>query len=268
MPVNQFDNFNLQPAMTHAIRAVEVRDGVRIDPVTKAKNLRKFGRRTDVGTSKVTLADLAGEDDETYLTSNGITSVVSTDAGDTGIMIVEYHTISGTNFTFGVQAITLTGQTPATLLVPCARVSRMYNYSSTDYVGTISAYEGGATSGGVVTDPTEVHCQIPAGYNNTFKAATTISKDDYYLISEFHANLEGTNTARVEIDFEVATGGRVFLEKFEAGLGTAGNTAYFIAFDPYIIIPPNSDVRVHALSSSSSTTVSAYFGGYLATVLD
>lgn len=268
MSSSAFEHQNITPAMAHAIREIRRRDGAVADPIAKAKSLRKFGRRGDVGTTPVTLADLAGEDNEILLTTNGITSIVSSNNSDTQIVVLEYHTISGTDLTFGVQVTQLAGRTPVTLDVPCARVSRLYNYDTSNMLGDIYVYEGGAVSAGVPSDATEVHLQIPAGSQNSFKTATALSKEDYFLVTEFQANLAGSNTARVQLDFEVSTEGRAFLRSFEAGLGNQGTTGVVIHFDPYIIIRPNSDVRIHALSSASGTTVSAYFGGYLATVLD
>ena len=258
---------SLEPRLQSAINEVFSSFGDTVSVSGKAKSLRKFGERKALTTSAETLAGLQGAANETYVSTNAITSIVSSSASDTTDVKIEYHTISGNDLTFGVQTVTLTGQTPVTLGTACARVSRMYNVGAVDFVGSIVAYEGGAITAGVPDSAAEVHAQIEAGENTTRKLATSISATDYLFITEVvFATLDGAN---LETDFILetkATDG-VWLPKFEVATAVQGLTTFVESIDPVIIVPKNTDIRVRATMTSGTADVSGKFSGYLAAVL-
>lgn len=254
--------------MSHAYREVFGNVGYEIDHVTKGKSLLKFGSRTlaTAGT-KYTLWN-APDANETLLTTNAITTMVSTSAADLETVYVEYHTISGANLTFGLQGISLFGQTPVTLAVPCARVSRIYNASATELAGTVSAYEGGAAPGGVPTTTAEVHAQIKAGEQQTEKAATSISSTDVFLISHLNvALLRTSGTPNVDVTLEVKNYSGVWRPKMHTGISASGTSSAVIEIDPYIVVYPNSEVRITAISDTNTTPMVGWFSGFLATAL-
>ena len=259
--------------LLHGIDAANAEDGVTWSVHKKNKSLSKFGRRAGVGSTAVTVGDFGGEDNETLSTTNNITTLVSSDAADTQIIKIEYHTINpgGDALTFGVQTVTLTGQTPAPLPVPAARVSRMYNTNGTLLVGDVWVYEGGAitTPANGPDDATTIHAQIVAGTQQTKKAATSISNVDTFFITEIVTSvLAGTPGSQViDFDLEMKALDGVWLPILEWTNQVGGLVTLHQTFNPVIRVPPNYDVRILALAASGSgVDVSASMRGYLATI--
>lgn len=262
------------PALTAAANEIAATDNVEIDVVRKSKTLLKFGRHPSLGTTRALIWSHGPDHGtETLLASNGITSIISSSAADTGKTVrIEYHTISGNNLTFGVQTATLNGQTAVTLPTACARISRMNNSGTTNIAGNVYTYEGGATTAGVPNDLTKVHARIRGAdtpsLQQTEKAATSISANDYWIITQATGHLLGSNTARVRLTLERKSTTGVWLPTgITIGLGNNGNTQAGGIIDPPIIIPANHDVRMMGTSSAASTNVAAYFNGYLATIV-
>jgi len=225
----------------------------------KKKSLLKFGTRTTVGTSWETLMTAQGSEiQETILSANGITTVVSS-ASDTQNLIFEYHTISGGALTFGVQSVTLTGTTPVSLPIPCARANRSYNNGTNPLVGNIYFYEGGTR-----TD-VNTHLVIPAGEQQTQKAATSISDADYWFISEASLNVLSKVTKYAEARLEVRDVGKNYWRPLTQTFSATDQTGTIeIPFEPYRIVPSNADVRLAVKTNSGSVDVSGGFSGYLA----
>jgi hypothetical protein len=256
-------------ALTHAINQIRSNYGDIVDFESKSKTILKFGRNLTVGTSFETVWELGG--DEVYSTTNDIDTISSSSGSDTEVMSVEGHTVSGTGadaqFTFVVQTVTLTGQTKATLATPLARVSRAYAVGSTALVGDVYIYEDGAITAGVPNDLATAHIKVlgSAGDNQSYKAATTISNQDYYVVTQFHGGAAKQGSAAV-IDalLEIRTVGGLFLPKIELSVSNTSGS-FHVDLDPYIIVPKNSDIRVRAEATASSE-VDAGFNGYLAQV--
>jgi hypothetical protein len=240
--------------------------GYNLDVIGKKKYLRKFGRREAIGTSSVTVWSSPSAN-ETYLTDNLITSVVSSSGADTVQVSIEGHTLSGGEFTFVVQTATLNGQTAVALTTPLARCSRITNTGSTPLVGNISVYETDTLTAGVPDTPAKVHATVSAGYQQTRKGATTISGVDAMIITAFNADILGATSARADMTLEIRQYGGVFIPVFDTGASSSGNSSINIALANGIFVPPNSDIRVTAVGSTTNITVSASFVGMLATVL-
>lgn len=236
----------------------------------KAKSLIKFGKHTlATGGTEETVS--AGLGNEAYIFDNLIDTVSSSDAGDTISIGIEGHTITGGEsnpvYTFVTQTATLNGQNKVTLDTPLARCSRIFNANGTELAGTVYAYQDTAITSGVPNDLTLCHCIIPIGFNQSFKAATTISDQDYLIITstEFSVSRGGASDAAVDFLVEVRRPAGVFRATLE---GTVTKQAGTIAIpiDPCLIIPRNSDIRIQANSSANSTPVRAVFSGYLASI--
>lgn len=257
----------IEPRLQRAIDEVATFDGVTISITDKNKSLRKFGERTSLSTTSSTLGEFAGEAHETLLSTNGITSIVSSNAADTMTVRIEYHTISGNDLTFGVQTATLNGQTAVTLGTACARVSRLTVQGTTEAQGAIYVYEGGSITAGVPDDATEVHLQLLAGQQNSFKAATSISSVDYFIVTEVTASLLSATNLECDIDLETKSTTGVWQVALEYAIATAGTTTFFIPLDPPLIIPSNTDIRLVGKMASGTADVSGKFGGYLASVV-
>ncbi len=257
--------------------------GARVDIETKGKSLFKFGRTTNADSGQVvTIMDLPGatQYEETLSTTNDIDAISSSDDGDTETVTIEGHTIDGSgNLTFVTpQTVTLTGQTPVSLGTPLARATRMYNANGTsgspaaNLVGNIYAFasSGVTVTAGVPQTNTAVKAMISAGQQQTRKCATAISNADYWFITGLTTSaLRATGSgARVDVELQVKEKYGVWRPRVaDLYLATATQPTITIKFEPWIIVPPNSDVRMVAISDTADTTVTATMAGVLASVL-
>jgi hypothetical protein len=232
----------------------------------KPKQLLKFGRtnNADNGTKTTIMTLPSSVAMETYPTTNAITTISSTVAGDTENIKVEGHTISGNDLTFVVQSATLSGTSQVTLTTPLARCTRIYNNDSTELAGTVYAYEDDTSSGGVPDTAAGVHCMIDGGQQQSQKAATSISQSDYWLIHSITASVLRGNSATVAADIflEVKLAGGVFrqLDEFTVKSGPAFTEVY----RPLIIIPTNADVRLTCISNTNDSEITGSINGLLA----
>jgi hypothetical protein len=238
-------------------------DYVSIDK--KAKSLIKFGKSAALSTNTLeTVWSVGGN--ETYISTNDISFISSSSASDTEQVTIEGHTVLNGEFTFVVQTATLNGQNAVGLTIDLARVSRVYNSDSTELVGRVVVYENATLSGGIPTDATKIHIDIPAGFQQSFKAATTFSNTDYFIMTGFYGAVSAKVSAAVDFYVEIREAGKVFLPK---GSFTASSTggASDISLDPAIIVPKNADIRIRAETVTNNAIVFGIFKGYLAKVL-
>lgn len=242
-------------------------DEVSID--AKAKSLTKFGKSAALGTSRETVWSVGGM--ETYAQSNTIDSISSSSALDNEEILLECHTVTGTGadqqFTFLVQTVTLSGQNRVALPIPVARVSRVYNNNGTSLAGAVYVYENTAIVGGVPSDLTKVHAQIPLGFQQSFKAATTFSNEDYFILTNGFGSVTYKQSAAVNFYLEFRMAGKVFREGASVSANSAGGS-WQINLDPAVIIPKNSDVRITVQTDTQGAEVYASFQGYLAKVIN
>ena len=242
-------------------------DYVSIDK--KAKSLIKFGKSADLTTNGLqTIWTVGGN--EVYVSDNTIAYVSSSDATDVQEVTIEGHTVTGTGFdqefTFVVQNVTLNGQTPVALATPLARTSRMYNNNGQELVGRVVVYENTTVVGGVPSDATKIHLDIPASFQSSFKAATTFSKEDYYLLTGAYGAVSLKQSAAVDFYIEIRDAGKTFRQAALFTASSAGG-AFNIELDPCIIVPKNADVRITCETSSNNAVAFGVFRGYLAKVV-
>ena len=237
----------------------------------KGKGLLKFGLNPNAGTSSATIW-YTGQDEanETYVADNvnSIDTVSSNNAGDTEVITIEGHTMSGGNRTFAVQQATLNGQNKVTLTTPLNRCTRLYHsgLSSTDLVGEIYIYEDTSLTSGKPTDTSKIHLTVQAGKNQSEKASTSLSSTDYWIVTGMRGSiLEKASTAYAEIQLQIRNVGGVFrdAEDIQASNSSSG----VLTFVPYLIIPTNSDVRLVAVADSNGRAVTGSLQGYLAKII-
>jgi hypothetical protein len=250
------------PWIEQAKRIILADYGVNVSLEAKNKNLLKFGHNPDVQTSSTTLMKLpSGVYNETYVSTNIITSIISTAAGDTEEVVIEGHTISGGVFTFVTQTKSLTGTTAVTLDTPLARVSRVYNNDVTELTGTISVCQNDTYTAGVPQTSTGVHAQIQAGFQQTQKCSTTLSNSDYWVITSFYADMIEKAATSADVGLEVRLAGKVFRQVADVSCSESHRANF--QFKPYLIVPPNSDVRLRARASANGKDVSGGMEGTL-----
>jgi hypothetical protein len=253
--------------LAQAIREVKSSYGDVVSVVKKAKSLHKFGRNPTVGTSRQTVWEQGG--DEVYVTTNIIDTVSSSVAEDATTITIEGHTVSGTGtdaqFTFVTQEATVNGRNKVTLGTPLARVSRAFVNAAVELTGVVYVYEDTAITAGVPDDLTKSHITIQAEDNQSFKAATTFSNNDYFFLDSFSGGVTSKTSATVDFRLQVRQVGKVFRTISQISADRSAGLSVK-NFHPPVVIPKNADVRVECVSASANTGVYAGFDGYLAVV--
>jgi hypothetical protein len=262
--INPFDEFYCMSAddsrIAFALREIyqTFNDKTRVD----RKSLHKFGGNPSVGTL-LEPVNSWGEFEE-YQASNIVLNMSSTDDNDSAMVTIEYmYFDESDNLVFGSQTQTLTGQTPIALPVAACRWTRMF--TSSNVGGDVYIYRGTATNG-QPNNLANVHCAIPAGSNQSQKAATSIAGSNYLILTYGWADTIRKSSSSVEVGFRIRQIGNDFRVAPRRGASSDNSISY--VFDPYIIIPPNSDVEVVARAESGTdNNVTAGFDGYFADII-
>lgn len=251
--------------LVQAEREIFLQYGVEASIDAKSKSLFRFGKNPDLGLTRETLWTVGGH--EVYLTTNTITHISSSSALDNQLMRIESHTVDGNgDFTFVVQFVTLNGQNKVALGTPVARVSSLNNSNGIPLAGAVYVYEDTTISNGVPTDLTKTHITIPVGYDQSFKAATTFDKETFGILTQGFGGVGNKQTANVEFEFEVRPKNGVFQSGAAIVAGSASGN-FNVNLDPAIIIPPNSDIRVTAISDNAGAEAFVNFNLYMAKVI-
>lgn len=250
------------PWITHAIQNIEADYGVTVSLEAKNKDLLKFGRCNMIKTANlmqtVEIYPTGGTlENETFVTTNAIDSIVSSSTADIAAnsssdVTIEGHTVSGGVYTFVTQPAVLAGQTPVLLTTPLARVTRVYNNDSADFTGSISVYESAVTTitaGVPSAGYTGVHLTTRAGKNNSEKCSTTLSDSDYWVVTGVYGDVITKSSEDIEFEFQVRLKDKVFRTWFE--FTAKDGTGTFRSAAPYIVIPPNSDIRIRAANDGT-----------------
>jgi hypothetical protein len=234
----------------------------------KAKTLVKFGKSAELSTGSLQTVWTVGGN-ETYVSTNIIDSVSSSAIADTGEVYIEGHTVSGVGvdqkFTFVSQKIHLDGRTRVALPVPLARVSIIYNNDNVLFTGRVVVYENTAITNGIPTDTSKIHIDIPLGLQESFKAATTFSDKDYFILTGGFGSLSLKQSGAADFYVEIREAGKVFRQV--AGISATNSSPWTVDLDPAVIIPKNCDIRVRVESSANNVVVFTSFQGYLAKVV-
>lgn len=247
-----------------AFAADEIREtyGHRVSIGRKA--LHKFGRNDSVGTTKVEIVSFNG----TPLRSatNAIDTISSSDVGDTQAIRVEGMTISGNVLTFSVQSATLNGQNKVVLGTPLSRVTRVSNSANpTRTLGDVYVYADTAITGGIPTDISQIGGQMSASDQSSLFAGTSVASTNYFVMTKFYASIARKQAASANITIETGQVPNITRTIEIAGISTSKGGGQ--AFEPFYIIPPNSDVTMTAISDTAGTDILAGFEGFFADII-
>lgn len=262
---------NIDYKIKHAIDVIYDTYGDNVSVDEKKKDLTKFGRNPNVGSSGYFTIWYTGQDEanETYVAqnTNSIDSISSSSASDTMEIRIEGHTEASGNKTFVAQTKTLSGTTKLTLDTPLNRVTRISVNGSVDNVGEIYVYEDTSISSGKPSDTSKIHITMPIGVNQSQKASTSLSSTDYWIVTRFSAGyLEKTGTNVAEVQLEVRESGGVWKPLSNPIVIKTGEE-FERNFNPYKIIPKNADIRLRSNSSTTGQEITGDIGGYLAEVI-
>jgi len=251
--------------LVQAEREIEQQFGQKVSIDRKAKSLIKFGKSAPLATGSLQTVWTVGGN-ETYVSANTIDSISSSSALDTEQVYLECHTVDESgNFTFLSQVVTLNGQNRVALPVPVARVSLAYNNSGTNLVGRVVVYENTALNNGIPTDVTKIHIDIPAGLQESFKAATTFSSSDYFVLTGGFGSVSSKTSGAADFYLEIREQNKVFRQVAAISGSAAG--PWEIKLDPAVVLPKNSDIRFRAETANNNLVVFTVFQGYLAKIL-
>ena len=255
--------------LVQAEREIQATFGDVVSIDKKAKSLLKFGKSAELSSDTMeTVWSLGGH--ETYVQDNLIDSIVSSGAADNEEIYIECHTVEGTGtdqkFTFLTQTVTLNGQNRVPLPTPVARVSTAYNNNGTELTGSVYVYQETPLTNGVPQDLTKVHEHIPQGFQQSFKAATTFSNEDYYVLTGGFGSVSNKQAASVDFYLEVRAAGKIFRQGAAISASSTGGS-WDLNLDPCIIIPKNADIRITCETSTQGAVVFGSFKGYLAKVI-
>ena len=241
-------------------------DKVSVD--RKAKSLIKFGKSAPLTTGSLQTVWTVGGN-ETYVNDNLIDSISSSSLLDQEEIYVEGHTVTGTGFdqqfSFVSFTVNLNGRTRVALPIPLARVSMIYNNNGSVLAGRVVVYENTALTNGIPTDVTKIHIDIPLGFQESFKVATTFSNTDYYILTGGFGAVSGKQDGAADFYLEIREPGKVFRQV--AAIAGSSASSWIIDLDPAVIVPKNCDVRVRVDSGSNNLIVFTSFQGYLAKVM-
>lgn len=269
MPRDDLNNLKVNDyELQRALQLIKADYGDTASINEKKKSLLKFGTHTTIGTGWETLAEMQdSEVAETFVTDNGITHVISTQA-DTQTVTVEGHTIDGDgNTTFVTQNVTLTGTTAKALTTPLFRANRAFNIGSTALTGAVAFYEGGGVTSGKPDNDDQVHLLITAGEQQTQKGATTISSSDYWIVSSFTLSVTEKQSSWAEARIEIKPVAGTYWRPITQNIGCSDSSGTIKADKrPYIIVPKNHDVRIAVRGNAIGTSVAGGFNGYLASI--
>jgi len=253
--------------LVQAEREIQATFGDVVSIDKKAKSLIKFGKSADLSANGTSTVWTVGGH-EVYVNDNLITHISSSSAADVYEVLLECHTVSGTGqdakFSFLTQTVTLQGQTKVALPTPVARVSQVFNNNGVELVGRVTVYEDVAITAGVPNDPTKIHIDIPVGLQGSFKAATTFSDEDYYVLTGGFGSVSLKQNAAADFYLEVREVGKVFVQR--AAVSASSGGPWEIDLDPAVIIPRNADVRITVETDTNNAVVFGVFKGYLAKV--
>jgi len=255
--------------LVQAEREIQATFGDVVSIDKKAKSLLKFGKSAELTSNTLeTIWSYGGN--ETYISDNLIDSISSSNAADNEEIYLECHTVTGTGtdqkFTFMTQVVSLNGQNRVPLPSPVARVSTIYNNNGIELLGSVYVYQDTPLTNGVPQDRTKVHAHIAQGFQQSFKAATTFSDGDYYILTGGFGSVSNKQAASVDFYLEVRSAGKVFRQGAAVSASSTGGS-WEINLDPCIIIPKNSDIRITCETATQNAVVFGSFKGYLAKVI-
>ena len=229
------------------------------------KSLDKYGNYDSVGTSEVDIG--FNGYDLVHSSTNSIDTISSSDNSDTQTITIEGMTISGSALTFVKQTKTLTGQTKATLDTPLSRCTRIQNLSSaTPTAGNVYVYEDGTISGGVPVDTSTIGNVMVATDQSTLFAGTSVASNNYFIMLGWWATVNKKTTATADVRLKWRTVGGVYVTRQKRGINQSSACDHTFA-GGYRIVPPNSDIDITAVASTTGVDISAGFYGVFADIV-
>lgn len=194
---------------------------------------------------------------EVLPTSNVIDTIYSAGA-DTNLLEIEGLTVDGGNFTRVVQTKALNGLNDVAIDTPLARVVSIKNVDST--VLTAQAFIKRS-------DNDAIHAKAldgESGSNRSLKAVYTAAQNEYLCITQLVTAMVINGMQNPFVSLEVREPGGLWQEVVRTHAHTF-NPFSKTKFNPMIIVPPNSDVRLVTQTVAANMAVDAWMNGLILT---
>lgn len=117
----------------------------------------------------------------------------------------------------------------------------------------------------------QVHLVIPAGEIQSQKAQTSISAQDYWIITGATGSVLSKTAAWAQFRLEIKPVSETYFYPITQWIGvsdSSGTVPMIGAADPFAIVPANHDVRLVCQANQASTSVAGGFEGYLASIIN
>ena len=132
-------------------------------------------------------------------------------------------------------------------------------------MGSLYVAQTDTLTAGVPDTDAKVHLIVVAGINNSEKASTTISNNDYWILTGFYADCLEKTAAFAIVHLEIREAGKTFINKIDIACSTNFRGEH--KFAPYLIVPKNADIRLRATANAAGKDISGGLGGVLAIVV-
>ena len=178
-------------------------------------------------------------------------------AGSTGAGVILIHNGLDSDYLESSEFIILNGATD---------IPTITEYTNINFMSVLCAGATGANEGIILatadTDAT-VTAQINIGNNQTLMAIYQVPANKILLMSGGTASNNRASTSGSS-DFELLLKpfGGVYRLADLTGLQVAGTSRMTQHFDPYLLLPPKSIIKVSCTASANNFNVSASFSGY------
>lgn len=251
-------NFEVQPIdlrVLEALRFIYDRDGVVCTP--NVQPLFIYGYHPNIDPADVWDQVWFTKGDEVLPASNLIDTVVSDNAADTVDVEIGGLTVSDGDFARVTQTATLNGTTPVELNTVLARATSIKVLGDVKLMGAVKVKQSGAGT---------EHLKINPYHAKSMKATFTTAANEYALVRQFGGDLEMLISVQARYRLEVREPGGLFLPVVT--MLTSEQIGHVcIDFDPFVVVPPNTDVRVVGRSSAMDASLHAFVNVTLATIV-
>ena len=130
------------------------------------------------------------------------------------------------------------------------------------FLGDIYVYRDGAITAGVPNDAATIHAVASEATQKSEKCSTTISKDNYWLLTEGLFSVNNKTDAQVVFRVMMRPKGGVFVNVSYVSVSSTVGT-FQNQFRPFAVVPQNADIRIDALASGPDVEVGCSLRGLL-----
>lgn len=279
---NLIDSFSTNNAsnvnMPFKIEGHTIADTISVASITRSGNIATVTTASAHGLRVNDGVIIAGADQTEYNYRARVLSVPSSTTftmyafGSPTTPATGTITARPVHYTFQVQEIIANGQNAVALDPTLATATRSYNNGSVEMqassIGYIYDDTGVTLTGGVPDQNDQVHLIVNQSDHQSLKGSTTISDEDYWILTHLFASVNKKTSASVDIRLQVQLPYGVWRSAHPPiTVSTTANNNIVIPLNNMVIVPRNSHFRLTAIASTTAVEVSGGCAGMLAKVI-